>query len=385
MQIENLKEFLVSPQEKITGELVIKSNNQQWHLYFFMGRLFYATGGTHRVRRWYRALKRHCPNFAIEASQSPVNEPWEYELLRRGVTANHIETTQARAIIQASVQEVLFDLFGQENLSYHLQTDKPLAWRLILAHIEILIDKTYQLQMQWQKMGLVKIKADVVPIIVQKQKLQEQVSPEVFQTLVKLLTGKHSLWDVAQQMKQPITNVTRSLIPVIRQGIIKLQSLPDLPAPVPAPVPAPPTKTFKYLVACIDDSPLVGKSLEKILVPMDCKVLSILDPLRAINILLKYKPDLIFLDLMMPNTNGYELCSALRKTSVFRDTPIVILTGNADMINRVRVKMTEASHFISKPAEAAKIVPVVEKLLGITQSKQSTEPTSENSVSQATA
>ena len=55
--------------------------------------------------------------------------------------------------------------------------------------------------------------------------------------------------------------------------------------------------------------------------------------LRAIAMLLSRKPDLIFLDLVMPDTNGYEICGQLRKLTYFRQTPIIILTGN-DGIDR---------------------------------------------------
>jgi two-component system, chemotaxis family, response regulator PixG len=93
-------------------------------------------------------------------------------------------------------------------------------------------------------------------------------------------------------------------------------------------------------------------------------VLTILNPLQGISILLDRKPDLLFLDLIMPNTNGYELCTFLRKTSAFQDTPIVILTGNDGVVDRVRAKLTGASEFLSKPPESARVLQVIEKYLG---------------------
>jgi two-component system, chemotaxis family, response regulator PixG len=78
---------------------------------------------------------------------------------------------------------------------------------------------------------------------------------------------------------------------------------------------------------------------------------------------LEQKPDLIFLNLVMPITNGYELCSQIRRVSLFKETPIVILTGNDGIIDRFRVKMAGASDFISKPIEKDKIVSVIYKYL----------------------
>ena len=92
-------------------------------------------------------------------------------------------------------------------------------------------------------------------------------------------------------------------------------------------------------------------------------MLTITNPLQGISILLDRKPDLIFLDLVMPNTNGYELCTFLRKTSAFQNTPIVILTGHDGVIDRVRAKLSGSSEFLAKPPEPDKVLQVVERFL----------------------
>ncbi|MGL6343891.1 MAG: response regulator, partial [Waterburya sp.] len=82
------------------------------------------------------------------------------------------------------------------------------------------------------------------------------------------------------------------------------------------------------------------------------------------SVLLALKPDLIFLDLMMPNTNGYEVCEKLRRISHFRNTPIVILTGNDGVIDRLKAKMVGASGFLSKNrVDAAAVTEVLNKHL----------------------
>jgi chemotaxis family two-component system response regulator PixG len=85
------------------------------------------------------------------------------------------------------------------------------------------------------------------------------------------------------------------------------------------------------------------------------------DPLQGMSELLKRKPNLIFLDLVMPNTNGYEFCTFLRKTTQFKEVPIVILTGNDGVIDRVRAKIAGASDFMGKPPEPSKVIQMVQK------------------------
>ena len=103
--------------------------------------------------------------------------------------------------------------------------------------------------------------------------------------------------------------------------------------------------------------------MEKILTSQGYQYLALNDALRAIATLLARKPDLIFLDLIMPNANGYEICSQLRKLSFFRNTPIVILTGNDGIIDRVRAKMVGSTDFISKPVDADTVLEVIQKHL----------------------
>ncbi|MDV3000488.1 MAG: Sensor histidine kinase RcsC [Chroococcopsis gigantea SAG 12.99] len=168
-------------------------------------------------------------------------------------------------------------------------------------------------------------------------------------------------------MKRDVLTVTSSLIPYIQMGLVELIQIPDLP-----PWSCLPARRItrdreesvpKPLIACVDDSPLMCQTMERILTGANYQFLGINDPLRAIAMLMARKPELIFLDLVMPNANGYEICSQLRKLTIFRNTPIVILTGNDGIIDRVRAKMVGSSDFISKPVNADMVLNTIRKHL----------------------
>jgi chemotaxis family two-component system response regulator PixG len=103
--------------------------------------------------------------------------------------------------------------------------------------------------------------------------------------------------------------------------------------------------------------------MEALLTAAGYQFVGIDDGLRAFAVLLSRKPDLIFLDLVMPNTNGYEICSKLRSLPAFRKTPILILTGNDGIVDRVRAKLVGASDFLSKPVDAGTVLAVIRKHL----------------------
>lgn len=119
------------------------------------------------------------------------------------------------------------------------------------------------------------------------------------------------------------------------------------------------------LVACVDDSPTICRSLEEILTHQGYRFVGIQDSLTAVLKLIKSKPDFIFLDLLMPKVNGYEICSQIRKTPSLKDVPVVILTGKDGIVDRMRAKLVGATDFLGKPVEAEKVLNVLHKYLSV--------------------
>jgi chemotaxis family two-component system response regulator PixG len=119
------------------------------------------------------------------------------------------------------------------------------------------------------------------------------------------------------------------------------------------------------LVACVDDSPMICRSLEEILTHQGYRFVGIQDSLTAVLNLIKTKPDFIFLDLLMPKVNGYEICSQIRKTPSLKNVPVVILTGKDGIVDRMRAKLVGATDFLGKPVEADKVLNMLHKYLSV--------------------
>ncbi len=104
-----------------------------------------------------------------------------------------------------------------------------------------------------------------------------------------------------------------------------------------------------YTIACIDDSQTVLNSIKNFLDENTFSVVMINDPVKALMQILRSKPDVILLDVEMPNLDGYELCSLLRRHSNFKDTPIIMVTGRTGFIDRAKAKMVRSSGYLTKP------------------------------------
>jgi chemotaxis family two-component system response regulator PixG len=317
----------------------------------------------------------HCPQVDIQQlklsavlSSSALNSSencWECQLLNAGIEKQQITREQAGKMIAAIVAEVMFDITQATHLTYQSKPDNVTLPQLALLDPGQLLSEVQQVWQLWQKAQIADRSPNKAAVINQPEQLQQQVSPAVYQNLTKLLDGQRTLRDLSVVMNRDVKDVVCSLLPYIQAGLVELIDIPDLAPPVAPTAPATPPSTTSggSLIACIDDSPLVCQSMEQILTANGYRFFAVQDSLRAIAGLLSRKPDLIFLDLVMPNTNGYEICSQLRKVSAFRITPIIILTGNDGIIDRVRAKIVGASDFLSKPVDAETVLSVTAKHL----------------------
>jgi twitching motility two-component system response regulator PilG len=87
------------------------------------------------------------------------------------------------------------------------------------------------------------------------------------------------------------------------------------------------------------------------------------DPVKALMQVIRSKPDLILLDVTMPNLDGYELCSLLRKHPSFRRTPVIMVTSHSGFIDRAKAKLVGASGYLTKPFTQPELVKMVFKHL----------------------
>ncbi|MBD3880203.1 response regulator [Phormidium tenue FACHB-886] len=365
-------------EQQATGELVITHGRHaslQWRLFFSWGRLVYATGGVHPVRRWYRAFKYHAAEqFSIDwlIRAQAAAELWEVDLLNQALEQDEISTAQFKAIVQAIVYETMFAVVGQKFVHFQWNAGKRIPQQTVLLAISQTLREAHHLREQWRNLGLgflqeflYQFSPDLAPVL---RRPYSNSVPDSTKSLLQLMRGQLTFWDIAMELQQSLPHILQSLAPLIRQGIVELREIADLPSPYP-PIAATPLIPRKALIGCVDDNPLTISAINHLLRPHGYEVLGIFDPLEGLATLLAQKPDLILLDPIMPDTNGYEYCALLRKSPEFHNTPIVILTRQDSKVDRIRAKLAGASEFLVKPLEPAQVLHVVQQHL-----KESSEP-----------
>lgn len=92
------------------------------------------------------------------------------------------------------------------------------------------------------------------------------------------------------------------------------------------------------------------------------------DPLRAIGLARDFRPDLILLDVMMPELTGIQLLRMIRSDALLQDTPVILLTAKGETIDKVRGLETGADDYVTKPFDARELLLRVQSLLRRTKS-----------------
>lgn len=370
-----LQEFNKCTKCQYNGKLEIKNNQgKTWSFYYQLGQMVWATGGTHPYRRWLRNLSQNCPhldmNYIHYYAESILIDYWDYLLLENLYATQKINKEQVNNIVANTINEILFDLAQQRDLSsFTCERNQEFILKspLISTTVNMFVKQTQDAWQQWLAAGLGDISPSSSPVLRKPEQLQQQVSPVVYKNFERLFNGKHTLWDLAAKMNQSLLSIARSLLPYIQQGIVELIEVADLPLPrnkVKKNYQTTQAKREKpLLIACIDDSFQVCNTLERIITANGMKFVSVQNPLEALPMLMEKKPDLIFLDLMMPVVNGYEVCNQIRRTSYFAKTPVVILTGSDGVFDRVRSKVFGATEFITKPVKTDQVLGIVDKYL----------------------
>lgn len=358
------------------GELILHNDTVVWNLHIVRGKLLYATDKIHPVRRWNRALKQQCPNWNWSADSSELldNQSWQCQLLTQGFNQKQLSLIQAKLVIRNIVQECLFELSNCTDLNSDWKPSKKITSvfyqtvALSSKEIQTLLNNTVQMEQKWQATGLDHLSPTLAPM------LRQGADPQLLPVADSYLNGQFTLWDIALQLHQSVAEVTRSLIPSVEKGLLQFQEISDLPVPtVKQPIAAQPpqlettalesTQT-QPLIACIEDSPVLAHTLKKILMPAGYQVLIIPEPMRGFSQLIEQKPDLILLDLHLPNADGYSICKFLRETPVFKKTPIIILTARNTQLDRFRAMQSGATEFLGKPPQPQELLQMVQKYLG---------------------
>lgn len=117
-------------------------------------------------------------------------------------------------------------------------------------------------------------------------------------------------------------------------------------------------------VMVIDDSNTIRRSAEIFLLQAGCEVILAEDGFDALAKITDHRPDIIFVDIMMPRLDGYQTCALIKKNSRLRDTPVIMLSSKDGLFDRARGRLVGSDEYLTKPFSKEALVAAVRRHRG---------------------
>ena len=412
-QKQSPKELLKSLELSKDGCIYIVRDRVRWAFYLERGKLVYASHSLEsfeRLERHLRGLSRELPALNDQLRSqlrlmfddpSPENAKYkvtseilcvEYIAILWLVNENYLPKLMAGKLVARIIQEVVEAFLclpnGEFAKIYYKHSLQESYCSLSINRILEVVEQRLQ---AWYKLGPTISSPYQCPYLVSQTTAEKRMSAEIVQRLGRILRGFNFCQLGALLGKDPLA-IAKQLNPLVVDGSILLR---DPLAPfnmLPRTYYLAPeeerenieklaetlgeeveggddissiSKGFVYeatkiwKVVCIDDSESMLSIINSYLGSEDFQVTLIQDSMRALMKITSIRPDLILLDIGMPNVDGYQLCSLIRKSSSLKDIPIVMVTGNKGLIDRARARLVGATDYLTKPFVQADLLKMI--------------------------
>lgn len=125
------------------------------------------------------------------------------------------------------------------------------------------------------------------------------------------------------------------------------------------------TREYRGDILIVDDTPNNLRFLSTTLTEQGYKVRSVTDGLMALTVAQAANPDLILLDIMMPNIDGYEVCQRLKADEQTRDIPIIFLSALDEVLDKVKAFTVGGVDYITKPFQLEEVLARIQTHLSL--------------------
>ncbi|MGK7880092.1 MAG: diguanylate cyclase [Crocosphaera sp.] len=383
-----------------SGHLQITANQVTWDLYFVNGML---QDGTHSLqslatiehyllRNNQESVAKIVPNVAKNV---PPRQSLIPSILKQLTEQNILTTDQVLSLKTDLIKDALESYLWLREAEYHWRDEQRQSSHEItikgdnLFIISNLLDNLIIRMQNWQKFSAVITSPYqrlfcANPTLIQQKVPSGNLNPTALEQLVKFMQGK-TLRQISLFVKQDELKVAQLLFPYLQSNILQLQppqttldKLPSIPPLNPKNTPNKnqnslqplnnyqPTQSKEkktYKIVCIDDSPTILNMIKAYLEEDKHEVLTIDNPTQSLPYLFKHKPDLILIDFSMPGINGNKLCRIIKTSPLFKNTPLIMISGNEKMLTAENIKEAAATDYLAKPFRKHELQAIVNKYL----------------------
>ncbi len=395
-----LQQINFCSEKRFTGKLCVTGfdgNNIDnfdgncWNIYFYRGRLVGDSAGIHPIRRLRRQLSQQeveLPGNSGDVffSAEELEEP-NFLVIKRLLKENHIDREQAEKIIIGSLVEVLFDiqhfeeraLIKKKSPPVYILQASPNEHSLvpeILIKSEAILEKVATSFQAWCQQGLIKYSPNLTPGVDDYAKLQKFLPVKTYEKIVCILDGEQTLRDIAVKIGEDIEPIMKTVLKYCQVKAVSLSLMPDIDISKKRLVTAISHKSQdslifgdvkslenNVLIAHLSSNELEVKTIQTIVENAGHGYINLQEASQIFLTFLKYQPALILVDNLTSNVNSHGFCSQLRRSSKFKNTPIIFLSNDRGLMSWVRDRTSHPNEYISKPFSHQKIFTVLDKYI----------------------
>ncbi len=123
----------------------------------------------------------------------------------------------------------------------------------------------------------------------------------------------------------------------------------------------------KLKIMVIDDSKTIRRTAETLLQKEGCTVITAIDGFDALAKIADNKPDLIFVDIMMPRLDGYQTCALVKNNSEFKSTPVIMLSSKDGLFDKAKGRIVGSDQYLTKPFSKNELLGAIEAQVELKQ------------------
>ncbi|MGB2924587.1 MAG: response regulator [Limnothrix sp.] len=342
---------------QVSGKVTVFDPSDEsvyWNLYLGGGKIHFATSGMGKPERLAYLLKRLFPNTRFPL---PDGLRHDYNYVCKIWKMGKFSLKQVRQVLFYLTQEALTQILTLPRAA--IAFDKSLGLDPLLLSLSL---RQMVRPLQPQLRSWVQIRSvinspfqrlyveDVEQLI--NQSLLTPKDFKIIEQMIDQLYDKKTLYELSSDNGQ-----TTETLGILMQPLIQLGCIKALPYAAIADEPKP-------LIACIDDSKATQRIVKMTLEASGLQVIGVTEPAQALSLFARQRPEVILMDINMPEIDGYELCRMFNQSNVLKDIPVIMLTGRDGLLDRIRARMVGASDYIAKPFNPQDLIQLVQSYLG---------------------
>lgn len=358
-----------------TGCLSCSWQKVQWLVYFNQGNVIYVTHSIKPEERFERHLRlvrqKDSPLSSANRSQllgvlsqnirQKQYNP-EYKTLDFLLENSFLNLQQVMAFILRSSEECLESLLLADKVHYKFQENDSINSVFTRFEPSNLIAKVEVKLKNWQALTPEIVSPYQCPYLPPEAEINTPLAKEIRQKFGKILMG-FNFRELSARLYQDELMLAKKLYPLIQRGLVRVREPQHPFNQLPkfsfqgTQITSEPDKT----IICVDDSPSVLRVIKNYLNDPRIAIHLITESPKALMEIIHRKPDLILLDVSMPNLDGYQLCKFIRNHSELSQIPIIMVTGKTGWIDRAKAKVSGATDYLVKPFSQDELVQMVSK------------------------